>query len=56
MAADELPLSAAERQALVRDIARDVMGLGPLEPLLADPTVTEIMVNGHEPSTSSAPA
>ena len=48
MAGDELPLSAAERQALVRDIARDVMGLGPLEPLLADPTVSEIMVNGHD--------
>ena len=48
MAADERPLSRAERQALVRDIARDVMGLGPLEPLLADPTVSEIMVNGHD--------
>jgi pilus assembly protein CpaF len=48
MAADERPLSPAERQALVRDIARDVMGLGPLEPLLADSTVSEIMVNGHD--------
>jgi pilus assembly protein CpaF len=48
MAADERPLSPAERQTLVRDIARDVMGLGPLEPLLADPTVSEIMVNGHD--------
>ena len=48
MAADERPLSASERQVLVRDIARDVMGLGPLEPLLADPTISEIMVNGHE--------
>jgi pilus assembly protein CpaF len=48
MAADERPLSPAERQVLVRDIARDVMGLGPLEPLLADSTVSEIMVNGHD--------
>ena len=49
MAADERPLSAlAERQVLVRDIADDVMGLGPLEPFLADPTITEIMVNGPE--------
>jgi pilus assembly protein CpaF len=48
MAAEETPLSSIERQTLVRDIARDVMGLGPLEPLLADPSVTEIMVNGHE--------
>jgi pilus assembly protein CpaF len=48
MAADERPLSPGERQALVRDIARDVMGLGPLEPLLADVTVSEIMVNGHD--------
>ncbi len=37
-----------ERQHLVRDIARDVMGLGPIEQFLADPTVTEVMVNGTD--------
>ncbi len=46
MDATETALSPQERQFLVRDIARDVMGLGPLEQFLADPTVTEVMVNG----------
>jgi pilus assembly protein CpaF len=47
---DEEPsaLTPQERQTLVRDIARDVMGLGPLEQFLADPTVSEVMVNGSD--------
>jgi len=45
--ANDTPLTAEERQTLIRDIARDVMGLGPIEPLLDDATVTEIMVNGN---------
>lgn len=35
-----------ERSKLVRDIYNNVVGLGPLEPLLADSEITEIMVNG----------
>ena len=46
MDATETALSPHERQHLVQDIARDVMGLGPIEQFLADPTVTEVMVNG----------
>ncbi len=46
MDANETALSPQERQLLVRDIARDVMGLGPLEQFLDDPTVSEVMVNG----------
>ena len=46
MDADEAPLTSKERQRLTLEIARDVMGLGPIEPLLDDSTVTEIMVNG----------
>jgi pilus assembly protein CpaF len=46
MDATETALSPQERQLLVQDIARDVMGLGPIEQFLADPTVTEVMVNG----------
>jgi pilus assembly protein CpaF len=46
MDANETALSPQERQLLVRDIARDVMGLGPLEQFLEDPTVSEVMVNG----------
>jgi pilus assembly protein CpaF len=48
MDATETALSPAERQRLVRDIARDVMGLGPVEQFLNDPTVNEVMVNGSE--------
>ena len=44
--AEEMPISRQERQRLVREIADEVLGLGPLEVLLNDPTVTEIMVNG----------
>jgi pilus assembly protein CpaF len=39
-------LNEAERQQLVQEIEHEVLGLGPLEPLLADRSVTEIMVNG----------
>ncbi|QEC48548.1 hypothetical protein FSW04_13880 [Baekduia soli] len=39
-------LDAATRELLVAGIARRSFGLGPLEPLLADPDVDEIMVNG----------
>ncbi len=41
-------LSSEERQLLAQDIARDVMGLGPLEQFLDDPTVSEVMVNGSD--------
>lgn len=43
-----IELSAREQAALARDIADDMVGLGPLEPLLADESVTDIMVNGHD--------
>ena len=46
MDADDSALSPEERQQLVHDIARDVMGLGPIEQFLEDPTITEVMVNG----------
>ncbi len=46
MDATESALSPQERQTLVQDIARDVMGLGPIEQFLNDVTVNEIMVNG----------
>jgi pilus assembly protein CpaF len=43
---DKLLLPAREVARLVHEIADSVVGLGPLEPLLRDPTVSEIMVNG----------
>lgn len=43
---ESVPLSIQQREAVVADVVDDVLGLGPLQPLLDDPTVTEIMVNG----------
>jgi pilus assembly protein CpaF len=39
-------LSRAERQRLFEQIVAEILGYGPLEPLLKDPSITEIMVNG----------
>ncbi|HKU29578.1 MAG TPA: CpaF family protein, partial [Arthrobacter sp.] len=43
--AEQVPLSPDERSRLVADVADDVLGYGPLQRLLDDPEVTEIMVN-----------
>jgi pilus assembly protein CpaF len=40
-------LNHAERKQLVGDVLDELLGLGPLEPLLQDPTITDILVNGH---------
>jgi len=45
---EALPLNATEKQRLVTDLQNEIMGLGPLEPLMADSAISEIMVNGHE--------
>jgi len=42
----KIQLNGAERQELVTRLLDDMLGLGPLEPLLADETISEIMVNG----------
>ena len=42
----KLPLTARERQRLIREVHDDVLGLGPLQPLIDDNAVTEVMVNG----------
>jgi pilus assembly protein CpaF len=49
MLREEAPLLASAAADIVLDeLVDDVGGLGPLEPLLADPTITEIMVNGAD--------
>ncbi len=40
-------LNVREREQLIREIHHEVMGLGPLEPLLQDPTISDILVNTH---------
>jgi pilus assembly protein CpaF len=47
LAQEGAPLSAAERERLVNDVQHELFGLGPLEPLLADPTISDILVNSH---------
>jgi pilus assembly protein CpaF len=42
---DRTPLTREERRQIVKEIADDILGYGPLEPMLADDSVTEIMVN-----------
>ncbi len=41
------PLSTAERRLIADEIVNEIFGLGPLEPLLADPTINDILVNSH---------
>jgi pilus assembly protein CpaF len=45
-AEESAPLSLEQRRRIVQQIENEVMGLGPLEPLLADPKVADILVNG----------
>ncbi len=45
--AENLPLSTAERDRLVGEVHHELFGLGPLEPLLADHTISDILVNSY---------
>jgi pilus assembly protein CpaF len=42
------PLSQFEREALIGDVLNELFGLGPLEALLTDPTISDILVNRHD--------
>ncbi len=46
--AEQTLLSAVERNQIVSEVLDEVFGLGPLEPLLQDPTVSDILVNTHK--------
>ena len=46
LATDETPLSRQEREQLVVEVQHETFGLGPIEPLMQDPTVSDILVNG----------
>ena len=47
LAVSDLPLNRVEREQMVEELLDEVTGLGPLEPLLADTTISDIMVNGY---------
>ncbi|MHA6334649.1 CpaF family protein [Qipengyuania sp. CAU 1752] len=44
---EDAALNAKERERLVNEVLDELLGLGPLEPLLADETITDILVNGY---------
>ncbi|HEV8371401.1 MAG TPA: CpaF family protein [Pyrinomonadaceae bacterium] len=48
LAQESMPLSSSERERLVNDVQHELFGLGPLEPLLADSTISDILVNSHK--------
>jgi len=43
-----IPLNLGERERLFKEIQDEVLGLGPLEPFMQDPTVSDILVNTHK--------
>ena len=45
---ESVPLNQRERAQITQDVLHEVLGLGPLEPLLADSTINDILVNGHK--------
>ena len=53
---ERLALTGAERQQLVQSVTDDVLGYGPIDQLLREDNITEVMVNGPTTSTWSAPA
>jgi pilus assembly protein CpaF len=48
IAEESVPLNMAERDAILGDVIDEVFGLGPLEPLLRDPTISDILVNTYK--------
>ncbi len=47
LAEERLPLTQSEKQKLTRDVLNETLGLGPLEPLLSDSAINDILVNGY---------
>jgi pilus assembly protein CpaF len=45
---DQIPMALAERERLIEEVLDEVFGLGPLEPLLKDPAIGDILVNGFD--------
>ncbi|MGA2962269.1 MAG: CpaF family protein [Candidatus Korobacteraceae bacterium] len=48
LAAESTPMNLQERERLAQEVLDEVFGLGPLEPLLADPTISDILVNTYK--------
>ncbi|MDQ1559347.1 MAG: pilus assembly protein CpaF [Pyrinomonadaceae bacterium] len=48
LADEKMPLSTSDRERLVEEVRHELFGLGPLEPLLADSTISDILVNSPQ--------
>jgi len=48
IASEDIPLNEAERERLAEELTDETIGMGPLAPLLADPAVSDILVNGPD--------
>src|SRR5678815_735517 len=46
LAEEDTPLNRQEREQIIVEVQHEVFGLGPIEPLMQDPTVSDILVNG----------
>jgi pilus assembly protein CpaF len=48
IAEESIPMTVTERERLIEEVLDEVFGLGPLEPLLKDPGISDILVNGFD--------
>ena len=48
IADEQIPMTVAERERLIEEVLDEVFGLGPLEPLVKDPAISDILVNGFD--------
>jgi len=48
VASEELPITEVERGRLARELVEEALGVGPLAPLMSDPAISDILVNGHD--------
>ncbi len=48
IAEESIPMTVTERERLIEEVLDEVFGLGPLEPLLKDPAISDILVNGFD--------
>src|SRR3954469_16370798 len=45
---ERVPMTAAEQNRIIEEVLDEVLGLGPLEPLLKEPSISDILVNRHD--------
>ena len=48
LADERVPMTAAEQDRIIEEVLDEVLGLGPLEPLLKEPSISDILVNGFD--------